>query len=682
MNQKSLPPSTTAALRACLLASIGILHTAHGASGVVVEETTANRDQALVQPNPIAYDREAERLRAEPLQDYVMERAVLSDVLRALATDAKLNYIALDEGAESDNTLVTIHLKQSPFTALETVANHFGVALILDGGVWFMRPFDDKQVLGRNYRLNFNLTEEVDFGSTGSEALSAGGGGGGGASSSGGGGGSGGSGGSGEIGVRSSGGDMVSKKADTLMDNLKAILNIPTHGYEARVEGEVSVADFGKNKLMVPLKGGVESDTAIENKKSDSKQGKAAVAWNSDSNSFFVVATRQQHQLVEAYLNSFDKKQYLLGVEIKFYETSRDPRSQMGVDWSSWGEGGISLAPQGTELFNKVTTPFLNVLAPHSMILDASKMAAKLQFLSRDSAGKFTSYPRVVTLNNRPVQIKSVVNQPILSSTSSVNSTIGGTSTQSVQYLPIGTSIAVVPKRMEGDKVNLHLKLTVSTIAGTEFVGGNKYPITSTRSFQNQTIVDNGYTVAIAGLDEALDTQEGTGIPILSKIPFAGWAFKNKVHDTTKKNMMIFITPTILDSNGNGVGMSPVSELPRFKGDLPRNAPQIYTDGSLIGGPKKMGEAVLWVDQSVRKISEILTEGRAEPAHREELSRLDDVVQALTNYLPACQQSLSPERVSLMHGQLNGLANRISTLKSCYRQNHVNGLGYSEKCDR
>jgi hypothetical protein len=35
-----------------------------------------------------------------------------------------------------------------------------------------------------------------------------------------------------------------------------------------------------------------------------------------------------------------------------------------------------------------------------------------------------------------------------------------------------------------------------------------------------------------------------------------------------------------------------------------------------------------------------------------------------------------------MHGQLESLDNRISTLKSCYRKNHVGGLGYSEKCER
>ncbi len=656
------------------------------------------KDQSLVQPNAEAYEREVARLRVEQAKLYDFDRAILADVLRALATDAKLNYLAMPENQEAEATLVTIHLNQAPFQALETVANAYGVALIYEGGVWHMRPFDDKQVIARNYRLKYNLTEDVDFGSVGGGASGGLGGGGGGSfgGSAGGGGGFGGGAGGGSFGGSAGGGAggggigggigigssglSVSKKADTLLDNIKAILGIPTHGFNARVAPDVAVGEFGRNPLMVPLHGGIESDSAMEKSKGGDKSTDAAVCWNSDNNSFFVVATRQQHQFVEAYLNSFDKKQYLIGVEIKFYETSRDPRSQFGVDWSSWGNNGVDIKPIGSEILNK-TNSFLNVLGPQSLVLNAANMNAKLTFLSRDSAGKFTSYPRVVTLNNRPVQIQSVVNQPVLSSSSSVSPGIGGTSTQSVQYMPIGTSIAVVPKRLDANVINLHLQVTVSTISGTEIIGGNKYPISSTRAFQNQIQVDNGYTVAIAGLDEALDTREGTGIPILSKIPLAGWAFKNKVHDNTKKNMMIFITPTLMDTNGNGVSERPLSELPRYKGDLPRNAPQIYSNGELVGGPTKMPEAVLWIDQAVRRISSVISEGRAEAPHREELSRLDDVVEALTNYLPACHQALSPERVTLMHGQLEALDRRISNLKSCYRKNHVDGLGYGEKCD-
>jgi hypothetical protein len=313
------------------------------------------------------------------------------------------------------------------------------------------------------------------------------------------------------------------------------------------------------------------------------------------------------------------------------------------------------------------------------VLLNASDLNAKLQFLSKDRDSQFTSYPRVLTLNNRPVTIQSVVNQPILASSSSVTPGVGGTSTQSVAFMPIGTSIVLVPKRIDGGKVNMHIQIIVSSINGSEIIGGNKYPVPSTRVYTSQILVENGYTVAIAGLDEALDTREGTGVPILSRIPGLGWAFKNQYHDRSKKNMMIFITPTLMDSSGNGIGEKPISELPRFKGDLPREAPKLYSDGSLVGGSGKIKDAIAWVDQYRRKLEQIIKEGRADASHREQVSRLEDVIEALQGYIPTVATTLDAEVASQYRWQLDQLAEHVSNLKSYYRSNHMQGLGYSRE---
>lgn len=685
-----------------LAAALGVLP--HGQaekldSNASLEVTSAMKDQQLVQPNAEAYEKEVAQLRSHEPKEYDFDRAILSDVLRALATDANLNYVALSESLESESTLVTIHLKQAPFTALETVANAYGVALIFEGGVWHMRPFDDKKMIARNYRLKYNLTEEVDFGGgggmTGAMGSTVGAGGGMGGSTSsmnsgyggggygsgygGGNGGYGGGGMGGGIGIGSTG-IAVSKKADSIMENIKAILGIPTHGFHASVAGEVAVGEFDRSPLMVPLGSGVESDKAVEAAKSD-EGADAAVAWNSDNNSFFVVATRQQHQWVEAYLTSLDKVQTLIGIEVKFFETTRDPKSQLGVDWSKTLDGGIALKGTGLE-----TPPFdLNesltkILAPQAVILSATDLDIRIQALNKDRESQFTSYPRVLTLNNRPVTIQSVVNQPVMASSASVTPGVGGTSTQSISYMPIGTSIVLVPKKLDEGRINMHVQVIVSMIVGSEIVGGNKYPVPATRVYQSQLQVENGYTIAIAGLDEALDSREGTGIPILSRIPIVGWAFKNRYRDRSKRSMMMFITPTLMDANGNGITEKPLSELPRYKGDLPRQAPQIYTDGSLRGGPAKLGDAILWVDREQRRLDRIIRERRAEQGHRQELSRLGDVVEALESYLPTCSQTLPAEKAELYHWQLQQLDAKVGNLKACYRKNALYGLGYDQTC--
>jgi hypothetical protein len=685
-----------------VLAIAGTLHAQKAipepTSNESVEITSAQKDQALVQPNSDAYEREVARLRKQEEKDYDFDRAILSDVLRALATDAKLNYLALPESKEAEQTLVTIHLKQAPFVALETVANAYGVALIYEGGVWHMRPFDDKQVIARNYRLKYNLTEEVNISQGFGGGMSSMGGMGGGGAAGGGSGGSmgsmgmggagggstggGGGTGGGAIGIGSGTSVGVQKQADVIMENLKSILGIPTKGFNALVAPETDVGSFQNSPLMVPLRSGVESDSALRNEKD--QEAKSAVAWNSDNNSFFVVATRQQHQWVEAYLTSLDKVQSLIAVEMKFFETTRDPRSQMGIDWSQTLDGGFQLSTDGLGKFPALDlneSLASQVLAPQSVLLNTSELKAKLQFLSKDRDSQFTSYPRVLTLNNRPVTFQSVINQPILASSSSVTPGVGGTSTQSVAYMPIGTSIVLVPKKLDEGRINMHVQIIVSNIVGSEIVGGNKYPVPSTRLFQDQVQVQDGYSIAIAGLDETLDTREGTGIPLLSKIPLAGWLFKNRFHDRTKKSMMIFITPTLVDADGRGVSEKPLSELPRFRGDLPVDSPKIYTDGTLVGGPAKLAEAVRWAEREQRQIKQAILEGNGDQTHKSRIALLNDVIDALRNYLPACTQMIPAETLALYRNQLDQLDGSINDLRVYYRKHHMEGLGYKRTSD-
>ncbi len=454
----------------------------------------------------------------------------------------------------------------------------------------------------------------------------------------------------------------------------------PTTGYDANIADEVVVGGGGggRSEIMVPLKGGADTANNPLAGKGESK-AKAAVAWDSDNNSFFIVATRQQHQWVEAYLESLDRPQQMVGLEVKFFESSRDPRSELGMDWSGYLQGGIPFSATGLTAgaplnLNESLKPQWK--APTGVLLSTKDFQTRLLALSKDSQSDFTSYPRMLTLNNRPVTIQSVVNQPLLASTSSVSGGLGGTSTTSVAYMPVGTSIVMVPKVVDGSKVNINVQIIVSSITGTEIIGTNKYPVPSTRVFQSQLQVENGYTVAIAGLDEAMDSRSGTGVPLLSRVPLLGWAFKSQNHERSKKHMMIFITPTIMDASGNGISEKPISELPRFKGDLPMDAPKIYPDGTLAGGPAKLGDAIGWVDQHRRKLNQIVVEGRATDEHRAQISRLDDVVEALNIYLPAVSGAFQDGQAAGYRSQLERQRSYITSLKGLYREKQIYGLGY------
>jgi beta-lactamase regulating signal transducer with metallopeptidase domain len=96
---------------------------------------------------------QAAKLRAARPQQYDFSKANLGDVLRYLATDAKIQFFALPEDHPASQKLVTFSLKDSPFAVLETIAKANGLMLVLDKGVWYIRPSDDADLISRTYPL-------------------------------------------------------------------------------------------------------------------------------------------------------------------------------------------------------------------------------------------------------------------------------------------------------------------------------------------------------------------------------------------------------------------------------------------------------------------------------------------------------------------------------------------------
>lgn len=195
-------------------------------------------------------------------------------------------------------------------------------------------------------------------------------------------------------------------------------------------------------------------------------------------------------------------------------------------------------------------------------VLSYSDLNLKLRAIFNDRKTRTVSYPRMVTLDNREVSFRSVVNQPVLGSSSSASLGAGATETSSVEYLPIGTVINILPKRMAGDKILLNVSVTVSDIIGTEIINGNPFPIATSRVYTAPLTVQSGYTVAISGLDAARMDENESGLPILGRLPVIGYAFKNRKQDRSRQHLMMLITPVALNSGTQGLTEKPITREP------------------------------------------------------------------------------------------------------------------------
>lgn len=566
-------------------------------------------------PNSPSYEMAAAPLRQAPPSEFKFAGARLGDVLQLLADEAGISFFSLPDDTEAGNRIVTFTINASPFLALETLTKANGIALIYDNGIWYLRPENDTQLIGRVYEINYNSREMV--------TTQSGGGGGSGSSGS-----NGGFGGANALtGIDLQGSTPAFEvEVSKLLEDIRELLDIPIN-QQGVLAGSTSVDSLSQGQgmastIMIPQGVGAIPGPTQE---SNELGGSAKVIWNSDANTLFVVGTRQQHQWIEGYLAASDKPQDQIAIEIKFFETSRDPNREFGFDWTDTLDDGyeINLSEDGDPLsstFN-LNNPSTYV-APSTAILSFEQVNLKLRALVNDSETRTVSYPRMVTTNNREVKLRSVVNQPVLASSTSASLGTGATTAQEVSYLPIGTVINLLPKKLGSGKVQLNVSLTISNIIDFDEILGSTYPIASSRVYTAPVEVSSGYTIAIGGLDEANWTKSESGVPGLRKLPILGHAFKSTAAERGRNSLIIFITPTIIEAENGGLPDEPQSRLRSTPHDpVP---PRLQPDGSFFTNIQQIPSALESLHREVAILEQITEEYAVEDIHKERAAVLRD----------------------------------------------------------
>ncbi|MCA1963047.1 MAG: type II and III secretion system protein, partial [Prosthecobacter sp.] len=621
------------------------------------------------------YEAIAMPLRQATPSQYDFSQAMLGDVIRFLATDAGIAFISLPQDSPEAGKLTTFSIKAAPFAVLETVCRANNLSVIYENGIFFFRPADDRELIGRSYVLRNNALERVEKISTGGMGSAGGGGG-----NTGGNGGNGGNGGGGlSSGLNLQGvQETFSMKPSEIIRDIRNLLGLPpddnSSGLDAAGAGGALAGAAG---AMTDL----SMKAMNSNELSSFRQPK--VIWKSDSNTLYVVATRLQHMWVDDFLKVADQPQALIALEVKFIETSRDPKREFGIDWGGTFEQGNFRAIDGvtvddkgkldvkftqqatnggyrTDLTQLITGTNLNraggALAwPALGILSAQDINVKLRALLRDEETQTTSYPRMVTLNNREVAIRSVVNQPVLDGQSSATVGAGATTSQSIAYLPIGTVLNILPKRMDGNRILLNMAVTVSSILGTEVIAGNPYPVASSRVYSAPVEIESGYTVAVGGLDEAREREGKSGVPFLQSIPLLGKAFKFDSKSKNHKNLMLFITPTLINARDGGLPAEPQSVIPQRPGRATPNIPQVDpVTGGLIGGVNALPNATSYLERETDILHHTIYESRITPDESRKLRELKIAIdQMVANAQALLQQQ--PGQASMIQSHLQRL---------------------------
>jgi len=187
--------------------------------------------------------------------------------------------------------------------------------------------------------------------------------------------------------------------------------------------------------------------------------------------------------------------------------------------------GGIPASTLAFSLFSSAANRFLNL---------------ELSALEADGKGKIISSPRVVTEDKQVAVIEQGVELPYEQATSS-----GATS---ISFKPANLRLEVTPQITPDGNVVLEVDVSKDS-KGEETRAG--FAI-NTQHVKTKVMVENGGTVVLGGIYQQTERNNVTKVPLLGDIPLLGYLFKTSGRESSKTELLVFITPKIVNENVAG----------------------------------------------------------------------------------------------------------------------------------
>jgi general secretion pathway protein D len=349
----------------------------------------------------------------------------------------------------------------------------------------------------------------------------------------------------------------------------------------AKAEDLVKVLQGVSDSLQSESQGNPQQ----QQRRSNNSSRDVSIDSHEDSNSLVITAEPDMMRSLEEVIRQLDVRRAQVQVEAIIVEVFEGDGVTLGVQLISEKGGGsqftngvIGVGSLGVALreaqdttivgsvttANGVVTPTNTTsegnLTPLASLLGGANgliagviengWGAVVQAVSTDTNSNILATPHLTTMDNEEAFFIVGQEVPIITGTSTGSN--NANPFQTVERQEIGIKLKVTPQINEGDAVQLTIEQEVSSVSGATSVDIS----INKREIKTTVIVDDGGTIVLGGLIDE-DVQESVSkIPLLGDIPFIGHLFKSTTTSKRKRNLMVFIKPTIVR---DGVTMNEIS---------------------------------------------------------------------------------------------------------------------------
>ena len=359
-----------------------------------------------------------------------------------------------------------------------------------------------------------------------------------------------------------------------LENNVRAILDVTQDKEQEKPKNTVRENLAMGEQLMASNRDFQQFNPNTEKK----SQQSALVIVNPQSGLVTVRATSRQHTEVQLFLDQLiagAKRQ--VRIEATILEVRLDKLHETGIDWTAFRDvsgnrrdtssiiGSNTSTTLATVITKEDSVAGLNLTNPISGLANITgvfhNVNVAVKLLDRFGDVKVLSSPKLVTLNNQIAVLKVVDNLvyfTVEKNERESNDTLITTYTSNVRTVPVGLVMSVLPQISPNGQVSMMVRPTITRVV--DFVTDpnpdlanqnvvSQIPQIQVREMESMLGVQSGQTAVIGGLMTSVTNKVDGSIPGISEIPFFGNLFKHKKNAVTNVELVVFLRPTVINSD-------------------------------------------------------------------------------------------------------------------------------------
>ncbi|RLV60785.1 type II secretion system protein GspD [Parashewanella curva] len=341
----------------------------------------------------------------------------------------------------------------------------------------------------------------------------------------------------------------------------------------AKADDLVNVLTGVAQKLTKDKKG--RKGSSSSSSASTQSKGDVSVVAHEETNSLVITAEPAEMRTLDNVINQLDVRPAQVLVEAIIVEVSEGDNVGFGVQWGS-ASGGISQfnnlgagigeigagvwaarPKKGTRVCSENGTCTDNPEQDGDVTLLAQALGkingmawgiasgdfgALVQAIAGDTNSNVLATPSITTLDNQEANFIVGDEVPVITGSSTSTGSTTSNPFQTVERKEVGVKLKVVPQINEGSSVKLTIEQEVSGVNGNTGVDISF----STRRLTTTVMADSGQIVVLGGLINEEVQESVQKVPLLGDIPILGHLFKSSSSKKTKRNLMVFIKPTII----------------------------------------------------------------------------------------------------------------------------------------